>query len=135
MDAGQTRAQLDVMLERPDVDMVHGHLRQFVSPEVSESDKNLFVGHGRIEPSPLPGTTLVRREAFWRVGRFNTDLSVAYFADWMFRAHEAGLKSIMLDDVILARRLHPQNQTVVKSDARSEYVRAAKAALDRRRDT
>ena len=126
--------QLDVMHKQPDVDMVQGQLRQFVSPEVDEHDKNMFVGHGRTEPALLPGTTLVRREAFWRVGRFNTDLSVGYFADWMFRAHEADLKSVMLDDVILERRLHPQNQTLVKSDHRSEYVLAAKASLDRRRD-
>jgi hypothetical protein len=67
------------------------------------------------------------------VGPFSTNLTVGYFADWMFRAQEAKLRMVMLDDVLLRRRLHPTNQGVTKHSSRVEYVRVAKAALDRRR--
>ncbi|MFV1981286.1 MAG: glycosyltransferase family 2 protein [Rhodothermia bacterium] len=48
---GKLGLQLSVMRERSDVEMVQGRLRQFVSPEIDERDRDLFVGDGRIEPA------------------------------------------------------------------------------------
>lgn len=125
--------QLAVFERNPDVDLVQSWLTQFVSPELDPETRSQFPGDGVTAPGPIPGTTLICREAFNRVGSFSTNLTVSYFADWMFRAQEAGLTMVMLDDVLLRRRLHPTNQGVTKHSSRVEYARVAKAALDRRR--
>ncbi len=85
----------------------------------------------------MPGythcTMLIRREAFFRVGMFETGWQVGEFVDWYLRAVETGLRAVMLADVVMKRRLHASNQGVQKRDFQADYVRILKASLDRRR--
>ncbi len=64
---------------------------------------------------------------------FETDWQVGEFVAWYLRAMETGLRTVMLADVVLKRRLHASNQGVQKRDFQSDYVRILKASLDRRR--
>jgi glycosyltransferase involved in cell wall biosynthesis len=81
----------------------------------------------------LPGTALVRASAFHRVGPFRTDLRVGEFIDWSARASEAGLRVIAVPQPVLRRRLHETNTGIRERAARADYVRVARAALERRR--
>jgi glycosyltransferase involved in cell wall biosynthesis len=85
------------------------------------------------QPGYVPGTLLLRRETFEKVGPFADDLRVGEFIDWRARAAEAGLSSRLLDHVALRRRIHDDNLGVREYSARSDYLRVLKAALDRRR--
>ena len=76
---------------------------------------------------------LIRREAFERVGPFETHTTVAEWVDWCARAKECGLRVEMLPEVVLRRRLHSQNKGIREARYRFQYVHAVKAALDRRR--
>ena len=76
---------------------------------------------------------LVRRESQRRVGDFETAWAVGEFIDWYARAVEDGLRSLMLPDVVLYRRVHDANFTTRARDSRQDFVRIVKAALDRRR--
>ena len=87
----------------------------------------------RLTPGRLPGAMLVRRNAFLRVGYFNH--AIGEVLDWILRAEELGLKSRMLSEVVLKRRLHRTNSVVLNRDSRIEYARYLKASLDRRRKT
>jgi len=58
---------------------------------------------------------------------------VGEFVDWYARAREAGLKSVMLQDVVYRRRLHASNLGVREKDARQDYAHILKASLDRKR--
>ncbi len=84
-------------------------------------------------PGYHPGTLLMRREAFLRVGIFETGLNVGEFIDWYLRAVEAGLQSAMLPDVVMRRRLHGTNLVIREKESRSDYARILKASLERRR--
>ena len=53
--------------------------------------------------------------------------------DWYARAVEAGLRSHMLPEVVLERRLHLDNNGLRERDSRSQYLHVLKASLDRRR--
>jgi hypothetical protein len=53
--------------------------------------------------------------------------------DWFARASEAGLRSLILPEVVLERRLHTQNNGLRERDARAQYLHVIKAAMDRRR--
>lgn len=78
------------------------------------------------------GTLLIRREAFFRVGLFDPQWRVGDFIDWFIRAQEQGLKTVMLPDVLLKRRVHENNMTTRERGQRKAYVHILKAALDRR---
>ncbi len=53
--------------------------------------------------------------------------------DWFMRATELDVRTLMLPDVVLKRRIHATNHGILRREARRDYVRVLKAALDRRR--
>ena len=75
---------------------------------------------------------LARRTAFDRVGPLRTDLK-AEFVEWYLRAREAGLGMRILDGLLVKRRIHSSNFTLLNQDVPREYVQLLKASLDRRR--
>ena len=116
------------------LDIVFGHVREFVSPELTE-EQRASVRAPPPEPMPwtAPNLMLVRREAFERVGPFSESLRVGVTVDWYARAVEAGLRSAMLPQIVLERRLHLTNNGLREAASRTQYAHVLKAALDRRR--
>lgn len=125
--------QAALLNEREDVDMVFGHVEQFISPELESDEKKRLICPLGTMPAYLPGAMLVRRDAFWRVGPFATDVKVAEFLDWYARARERGLNPAMLPGVVYKRRLHNENLGVRESGSRIEYTRVLRRSLERRR--
>jgi glycosyltransferase involved in cell wall biosynthesis len=116
----------------PTLDMVTGYVRQFHSPELAEGIKAQLGGAGTV----LAGTVhalLMRRESFDRVGPLPTQWRVGEFIDWYARAKELGLSGVLLPEVTVLRRLHTDNMGIRERDARTDYLKILKAALDRRR--
>jgi glycosyltransferase involved in cell wall biosynthesis len=117
----------------PDLDMAFGHIQQFYSPELTQAEKDQIRIPVEIMPGHHAGAMLIKKEAFLRVGLFKNELRIGEFIDWYARATELNLKSIMLPDVLMKRRIHRTNLGTYLRDQRSGYVHALKAALDRRR--
>jgi glycosyltransferase involved in cell wall biosynthesis len=117
----------------PELDMVFGHVREFVSPELPPEVQAGIRPPAPPSPWAAPNLMLIRRESFERVGPFATDVQIGETVDWCARAAEAGLKSITLAEVVLERRLHTQNKGILERDAQSQYIQVLKAAIDRRR--
>ena len=113
--------------------MVFGHVQQFHSPELADEVKQQIKIPAEIVPGQHVGTMLIKRESFQKVGPFRTDWEIGEFIDWYARAEELGLKSLMLPEVVMKRRLHKASQGTYKRQHQKEYVRVLKAALDRRR--
>jgi len=128
--AGRLRLQLRAAASRPDVDLVFGEVEQFVSPEVDGD--GLYCPPGS-RPAHLVGCLLARAAAFRRVGGFREDLRVGEFVDWCARAEDLGLRSLMLEETVLRRRIHSTNIGLTRRDAAGDYAVVVKAALDRRR--
>jgi glycosyltransferase involved in cell wall biosynthesis len=130
---GKLARQIAALEEKPDLDMVFGHVQRFQNPE-HPPEKNT-VSPKLEEPMPgyCKGAMLIRRSAFFRVGSFSEDLHVGDFVEWYVRAIEMGLKTLMLGDVVLFRRLHDGNQGIRDRAFQTDYVRIVKASLDRRR--
>lgn len=119
--------------ENPGVDIFYGYAKQFVSPGVGGADRQTMRFIGNPMAGYLPGTLLVSARTFARVGLFPETWKVGEAMEWHLRAVEMGLRIMLLPDVVLLRRLHSTNQGRVHRDARRDYVRILKAALDRRR--
>lgn len=120
--------QMAIFDKYPTLDMVFGRVRQFRDTEVGKSDnRNLIKG------SLMKGTMLIRRESFYRVGPFNTKWTLGEFIDWYLRAHDLGLKSYTLPNILYKRRIHTTNMGITFRRKRKDYVHILKESLDRRK--
>jgi glycosyltransferase involved in cell wall biosynthesis len=123
--------QVRAMREDDDVQLVFGHLVEFVSPDRADELSGVL----RVATAPVPGliatTLLARRTAIERIGRFDEVLKVGEFVEWMARAGDLGLRKAMLPEVVARRRIHGGNS--VLTQANTDYLRAIKSTLDRRR--
>lgn len=117
--------QLAAFSADTDLDMVLGRVTEFLTDpgDVRETVTD--------RDARLPGTMLVRRSAFERVGPWSEESRVEAL-DWFARADECNLRTQMLPVTVLERRLHDRNKTLGAGIA-ADYLRAVKAALDRRR--
>ena len=88
------------------LDMVFGYVRNFISPDVEPAMRARLRCPEESFPGPHVGTMLIRRESFFRAGLFSTELRVGVTVDWYARAMEQGLKSLVLPEVVLERRIH-----------------------------
>jgi glycosyltransferase involved in cell wall biosynthesis len=125
--------QLAVFEAEPELDVVYGHVTEFLSPDLDESARALLRAPAHDVPWPTPNLMLVRRESFLRVGLFSTDLKVGIGVDWHARANELGLRSAVPPIVVLERRLHAENNGIRQRESKPQYLHVLKAALDRRR--
>lgn len=122
---GKLAKQLAAFTADTSLDMVFGHALQFI--EGSNGPETTL-------PAYLPSAMLVRRPAFERVGGFSSDVGMGELIDWYGRAMDLGLRSAMLPDVLMRRRIHATNQGVVKRDRYAkDYLRILKQTRDRRR--
>jgi glycosyltransferase involved in cell wall biosynthesis len=82
----------------------------------------------------LPGTLVVRRSAFDRIGPFLESEPVSSDSDWFMRARDLGVRSRLLDDVLLERRIHAANQSANVRAAHLQLLRSVRRSLGRRLD-
>jgi glycosyltransferase involved in cell wall biosynthesis len=125
--------QLEVLDADPSVDVVFGHMTEFVSPDVDDTTAALLREPVHDLPWRTPNLMLVSRQGFDRVGLFSTTLRVGIGVDWYARAIECGLKEAVPPHIVLERRLHAANNGIRQRDARLQYLHVLKASLDRKR--
>ena len=125
--------QMAVFQADSKLDMVFGLVSQFYSWEIGDDIKRRLKIPVETLPGLHVGTMLIKREAFLQVGSFVTNWEIGEFIDWYARAREQDLKTLMLPDVVMRRRIHKTNQGITKAPQRKAYVHILKAALDRRR--
>lgn len=123
---GKTEKQLAVLAADPACDGVFGQVEEFHSPPTDGLAP-------KASPGYLPGTLLIKKSAFDRVGPFVANLKVGEFIDWYSRAQETGLRCPMLPDVVMRRRIHGTNTGIRERDSLNDYARVLKGVLDRRR--
>jgi glycosyltransferase involved in cell wall biosynthesis len=126
--------QVAAMEGDPELDLVFGHVEQFHSPELEEADRRAIVASNEHLVGYSRGTMLARREALDRVGPFDTRWQVGEFVDWHARAVDSGLRMLVVPEVVMRRRMHTSNAGLRAADARGDYARIVRAALNRRRE-
>jgi hypothetical protein len=63
----------------------------------------------RPQPARLLGSLLIKRASVDRIGEFRTDVAHAGIVDWMSRAEALGLRFVIVDRLVLLRRIHGDN--------------------------
>jgi glycosyltransferase involved in cell wall biosynthesis len=121
---GKLSRQMEALAADPQLEAVFTHVQEF---REGGGDADAVA-----RPGPTPGTMLIRRPAFARIGWFDENPETLEGVDWYLRATEKSLRAQMLPDALYRRRVHGENRSIVHRDLNG-YVRALKASLDRRR--
>jgi glycosyltransferase involved in cell wall biosynthesis len=127
---GKLAAQLAVLREDPTIQLVAGRVEEFYADNtqpISQRD-----GQHWGDRAYTIGAMLLRRSDFWKVGLFDPGLRFGEFMDWRSRALALGLRELVLDQVVLRRRIHDQNTTRLAQDHKSHYLATIRAHLRRK---
>jgi glycosyltransferase involved in cell wall biosynthesis len=133
--AGRLRIQLEALGKHPD-SVILGELEEFVCPAVVRDQPDVA---SRLLPKAgrlmgwVTGAMVLTRATFDRVGPFPIDLEVGETIAWLATAKAMGVEFIELPQLVLLRRLHGDNTTLVAERKRSDYVALAKRLLDEKR--
>lgn len=109
-------------------EIVFGKLQNFISPELKDFDHKVNYPKGE-QLGFHPGAMLAKKSVFDRLGGFRADLQVGEFVDWFSRVKENKVNYIMLDDLVLMRRVHELNTTRQVSNPALEYLKVIKSRL------
>jgi len=131
--ADKLERQVEALAGDPGLDAVFGLGREFLSPDLTAGERELIVVRPGDHAMRVRGTMLARREVLDRAGPLDEGLRVGEFVDWHSRAEGLGMRSATLDRLVLHRRLHGNNHGRRAQASRIDYVRVARAALERRR--
>jgi glycosyltransferase involved in cell wall biosynthesis len=126
--------QLRAFESDPALEMVFGQALQLQNGpawEAGVKNRNLIVDG--VVPGMVAGTMLIKRDAFLRVGNFPGGIKVGEFIDWYGRAGQLNVRSLVLPELLLWRRIHDSNTGVRERQSVTDYARVLKATLDRRR--
>jgi glycosyltransferase involved in cell wall biosynthesis len=106
--------RLAALRAEPASDGVRGAIVQFLSEDVAADISRRF------DPGPshaaLLGAMLLRRDVFDRIGRLDESVTLAPAIDWIARARLYGIRLVDIDGVVLHRRIHAANVSLVLSD-------------------
>ncbi len=110
-----------------------GHLEQFISPELDKETKEKLHCPDEIIAGIHCGTMLIKRDAFNRVGLFETQLEIGEFVSWFMRAKELELSIKVIPELVMRRRIHGANTVIQKHQSVNNFTHIIKRSLDRRR--
>lgn len=116
----------DVLRELADPAMAFGMVEQFTDGTAGIDDLP-----APPRPGMLAGGMLITRATWDLVGGFDEELPVGEFIDWVARARAAGAVEVITDELVLRRRIHGDNTTLHRRDARQTYADVVRRHLHR----
>ena len=111
-----------------------GHIELFLEPGCPVpawmGSRGWMVGTRRV--GYLPGTMVVRRQTFDRLGLFDDRFKIGSDADWLVRARDAAIGVAIVPDVVMDKRVH-RNNLSSHPDGSMEMLAVLAESLKRRR--
>ncbi len=131
--ANKIELQLQAFAADPSLDLVFGHMQNFISLDLTEEERAKIKCNSTVLPGLLQGSMLVRRGSFERVGPFPEERKMGDFLDWYGRATLGNLNMLMLPETFVRRRIHLANFQRTHKHLRRENLLVLKKLLDLRR--
>lgn len=124
---------LQQLQAQPHLDVSLGWVTEFICPSMSAADAASFRPRAD-QAAWLAGASLIKREAFERVGRYDPAAKGYGWIDWVDRARSAGIQFGMGREIVLKRRLHKGSlSTSTGTKGGQGILSAVRLALARRR--
>ena len=127
---GKLALQVPCLEADPAIDLVYSQHRLVVEDGADGFRRSAL---DRPLTAELPGSMIVRRSAFARLGLFREDLRLGSDVDWILRARDAGLGCRLVEKVLLLRRLHGANASRDDAAFMAGLLRAARDSIHRKR--
>jgi glycosyltransferase involved in cell wall biosynthesis len=127
--------QLAVMSERPELGLTMTHVEMVLLPGTPRPDWFEPAWLNGPQPGFVPSTWVLRRETFDRIGPLDPSYEIASDSDWLTRAKDAGVGSLMLPEVLVRWRVHGANGSYDQDTMRSELLRMLRGTARRQRQT
>jgi glycosyltransferase involved in cell wall biosynthesis len=124
--------QIAVMHTDESVELVFTNLQNSICSTLADEQRERIEWNDKPMQGVHKSTLVIRRNAFFSAGYFSTNASIDLL-DWYARVKEKGLKEHMIEEVLVKRRIHGNNQTLVKKKIATEFPAILKQILDRRR--
>ena len=122
--------QVPALEADPSIDIVFAQHRLIVEDAARWFRQDAL---GQVLTAEVPGSTIVRRRAFERIGLYREDMRLGSDVDWILRAQDAGMKTRLVEEVLLLRRMHGANSSRDGERFMGELLRAARASVRRKR--
>lgn len=126
--------QMQLLKKTPEVEMLIGFLQRVYKESAGASFKVFDGDESGIFVLQL-GSTLIRREVFKKVGKFDEEMALSEDLDWFLRCREVGIDVEVHEDVVQFYRQHEKNITKNRRVTNSFMLKAFKKSLERRRKT
>lgn len=125
--------QVAALTADPTLDLVACHVQHALEPGCA-----IPLGfRASLLDGPVPAfimeSVLVRRGAFARVGGFDPAFSVSEDTDWFARARDAGLRTAVLPETLVWKRVHDRNSSLHDFSINALLLRALRGTLARKR--
>jgi glycosyltransferase involved in cell wall biosynthesis len=124
--------QLEALRRHPDVAIVLGRTRRMWAANGADAEPGEMT-YGETELALSFGASLLRREVFDRVGRFNETYAYCDDWDWFMRAREMGVPIGVHSEVMLFYRRHEANMTNDAALGNRFFARMLRESVERRR--
>jgi glycosyltransferase involved in cell wall biosynthesis len=130
---GKLARQLNELEARQDLDMVFTHGENFLSPELTETQRREVRFVTGVGPFITASAMLARRESFLRAGPL-PDLREGEFIAWYGLALSMGMRSGVIAEALMRRRVHLANSTRLEAHP-GDLLKAARMVLERKRSS
>ncbi len=129
--------QLAALTADPALDAAFGLAEQFISPELNAVEYAHLMPPTAIMRGELAQCMLIRTSSFHRIGALDESLASSAFIDWFGRAKREGFRSLMIEQVVMRRRLHLTNygRTSVEERNRNHLLALRRHIQNRRAPT
>ncbi len=130
--AHKLQTQVNFLIEHPSIGYTIARIQNVVEPEVTYPPQ---VMHHILKEDQINLSTIVaRKEVFSHVGGFDPRLGVAEDFEWVARAKDAGIPMAILPDVLLFRRIHEANISLVRFEEHdTKRLLIFKESIERKR--
>ena len=81
----------------------------------------------------LPGTLVARKRAFQEIGMFALEFPITSDIDWFFRANDANVPMIVIQEVLLHKRVHRDAQSSYAKQHNQELLLLLKRSIQRKK--
>jgi glycosyltransferase involved in cell wall biosynthesis len=131
-DREKLARQMQIFERDPEAGLLFTHIQDFVSPDVAAAESADWKVRPGAYAGLIPSTLLTRASTFISVGLL-PEIPIGEFIAWYGLAQAAGVRTRIVPEVLVRRRVHLHNTTRFHGESLAGYVKAAKLVLDSKR--
>ena len=126
--------QLDYFVEYPEIQFVVAKVKYFLQEGHSVPPKFKVEFFDGIHTAICMETLAVRKRLFNVIGNFDVGYETSEDIDWFARAIDSGIPMAVVPEVLLFKRVHDQNLSLVFSGNNRLILKAMRQSIKRKRD-